>query len=849
MDRKNCLESVRATNRYLRRLPLVAALLFTVAGAAASQAKPMPTIADKTAGMTAMPGFFSLYWDESAGKLYWEIDKLDTEFLYQVSMASGLGSNPVGIDRGQLGGTAILIAKKTGPRVLLLEPNYRFQARSNNAEEKEAVRDAFAPSVHWGFDVVAQTGKSVLVDATGFFMRDARGVVETIAARQQGRFQLEASRSSLYPERIKSFPNNTEVEALLTFTSSQPGPLVNGVAASGETITLREHHSLVKLPDDGYKPRFADARIGVSGPNVMDFAKPVDEDVYVRFVARHRLKKKNPAAARSEAVNPIVYYVDPGVPEPVRTALVDGTKWWNQAFEAAGYINAFRVEVLPAGVDPDDVRYNMIHWTHRKTRGYSYGGSVVDPRTGEIIRGNVNLGSLRLRQDYLHGEGMVAPFGAGNGAGNGANDESDGLADAPNFEYLAAVADNGDALKMSLDRVRQLAAHEVGHTLGFPHNYIGSALGRNSVMDYPAPLVKITPQGNLDLSDAYPQRIGEYDKLAITWLYQDFPAGTDEVAALKKIAEDGVKKGLRYVGYTNNNFIGAAAQFASVWDNGANLVDQLQVEIKVRQIGLDKFGPQVIRPGEPMSKLEYVLLPLYMHHRFQLRSAAQSLGGADYTNALRGDGQKPFTIVPGAEQRRAMDVLLSTLTVDFTALPERIVQMIPPPADRHDEGEGFEHRTDVIFDPLAAAEGSASFSVGEILNPQRMARLVSFGAMGDYPTLEEVVDKLVASTWNAPAPADRYRSQVQHVIQRAVIDEMMTMAARADNSPEVRAVLSDRLGKLASRLEAQAAKSAHEASSAADIRRWERRVERTTPGPALKLPAGDPIGASASRMP
>ena len=505
--------------------------------------------------------------------------------------------------------------------------------------------------------------------------------------------------------------------------------------------------------------------------------------------------------------------------------------------------------MLPAGVDPDDIRYNVIHWTHRRTRGYSYGGSVVDPRTGEIIRGNVNLGSLRLRQDYLHGEGMVAPFGAGSSAGSGANDESDGLADAPNFEYLAEVADNGDALKLALDRVRQLAAHEVGHTLGFPHNYIGSAIGRESVMDYPAPLVKITPQGTLDLSDAFPQRIGEYDKLAITWLYQDFAPGTNEPEALKKIVEDGLRKGLRYVGYTNNNFIGAGHQFASVWDNGANLVDQLQVEIRVRQIGLDKFGPQVIRPGEPMSKLEYVLLPLYMHHRFQLRSAVQSLGGADYTNALRGDGQKPFTIVPGAEQRRALDVVLSTLTVNFTALPERIVQMIPPPADRHEEGEGFEHRTDVLFDPLAAAEGSASFSVGEILNPQRMARLVSFGSMGDYPTLEEVVDKLVAATWSAPVPADRYRTQVLRVIQRSTIDEMMIMAARADNSAEVRAVLSDRLGKLAARLEGQSTRSAHEASAAADIRRWERRVERTTPGPALKLPAGDPIGASASRSP
>ncbi len=835
----------------IRRIALLAlcacALIAGHTSPAAAQTRPIPTIAERTAGMRAMPGYFTLYWDDATGKLFWEIDKLDVEFLYQVSMASGLGSNPIGLDRGQLGGTAVLVAKRTGPRVLLMEPNYRFQARGvSNVKEKEAVRDAFAPSVHWGFDVVAQTGKSVLVDATGFFMRDARGVVEQVAGRQQGRYQVDASRSTLYPENIKSFPENNEIEAMLTFTSSQPGPLVNNVAASGESFTLREHHSLVKLPDAGYTPRFADPRIGVSGPNVMDFGQPIDRDIYVRFVARHRLKKKDPAAARSEPVKPIIYYIDPGTPEPVRSALALGVSWWNQAFEAAGYINAFRVAILPDSVDPDDIRYNMVHWTHNRTRGYSYGASVVDPRTGEIIRGNVNLGSLRLQQDYLLGEAMVPPFGGGNGGGNG----FDGLGDAPNFEYLAAVADNGDALKMALDRVRQLGAHEVGHTLGFPHNYIGSALGRNTVMDYPAPLVKITPQGTLDLSDAYPQMIGDYDKLAITWLYQDFPAGTDEKAALNKIVEDGYKRGLRYVGYTNNNFIGAPAQYASVWDNGANLVDQLKVEIQVRKIGLDKFGPQVIRNGEPMSKLEYVLLPLYMHHRFQLRSAAQSLGGADYTNALRGDGQKPITIVPAAEQRRTLDVLLSTLTVDFTALPKRILDLIPPPADRHDEGEGFDHRTDVTFDPLAAAEASAAFTVGEILHPARMARLVTYGSMGDYPTLEEVTDKVIAATWNAAVPSDKYHAEVQRVIQRAVADQMMLMAMRADNSPAVRAILSDRLGKLAKRLEGQAAtNNAHRTTVASDIRRWEHRTVATIPGPALRLPAGDPIGAGAGRQP
>lgn len=809
----------------------------------AAQQPAIPTIAQRTANMKAMPGFFALYWDESAGKLYWEIDKLETEFLYQVSMASGLGSNPVGIDRGQLGGTYVLIAKRIGPRVLLFEPNYRFKARSSNREEVEAVKDAFAPSVHWGFDIVAQTDQRVLVDATSFFLRDARGVIQTLARTGQGSFQLDQSRSALYPANIKSFPSNTEVEALLTFTSNAPGRLVNGVAATGEAVTLREHHSFIKLPDDGFTPRFADPRIGVNGPDVMDFAQPVDRDVVIRYASRFRLKKKNPSAARSEPVTPITYYIDPGIPEPIKSAVLEGTSWWNQAFEAAGYINAFRVEVLPAGADPDDIRYNMIHWSHRQTRGYSYGSTVEDPRTGEIIRGNVNLGSLRLRQDYLHGQGMVAPFDGGDGNGDDAMD------DAPSAEYLASIADNGDALAMALSRVRQLAAHEVGHTIGFPHNYIGSAQNRSTVMDYPAPLVRITPQGGLDLSNAYARGIGEYDKLAVTWLYQDFPAGTNEEQALKAIADAGVKRGLRYMGYINNNFIGAGHQLASVWDNGANLVDQLQEEIKVRNIGLARFGPQLIRAGEPMSKLEYVLLPLYMHHRFQLRSAAQSLGGADYTNTLRGDGQVPYTIVPGAEQRRALDVLLSTLSVDFLALPQRILQLIPPPADRHDQGEMFDRRTDLFFDPLAAAEASAAFTVGEILQPPRMARLVSFGSMGDYPTLEEVVDKLLASTWDAPLPATPYHVQVQRAVQRATIDEMMVQASRADNSAEVRAVLSDRLGKLATRLEGVAQPSAHQTSAAADIRRWEKRPERTIPGPAIKLPPGDPIGGNGSKMP
>ena len=817
--------------------------LFGLARPAEPQAPSLPSIEQHTEGMTQMDGLFDLYWDNANGSLFWEISELDTEFLYQISMGSGLGSNPVGIDRGQLRGTHVLAAKRIGPRILLMEPNYGFVAQSENLSEAQAVRDAFAPSVHWGFEMVAETGERVLVDATQFFLRDARGVIDQIAARGEGDFTLDASRSAIHLPATRSFPENTEVESILTFTSSNPGQLVNGVAATGGAVTLRQHHSFIQLPDNGYQTRIADARVGVNGPTVYDYATPIDADTRVRLAARHRLQKADPDADRSAAVEPIIYYVDPGTPEPVRSALIEGASWWNDAFEEAGFINAFRVMVLPDDVDPQDIRYNLIHWTHRRTRGYSYGNTVIDPRTGEIVRGVVNLGSLRLRQDYLHGQGMVPPFPGGISL---PEDGSFGeFADAPDFEYLAQVAPASEPVEMALARVRQLSAHEVGHTLGFPHNYMASAYGRESVMDYPAPLVQIDESGNIDLSNAYVQRIGEYDKLSVNWLYREFPNGTNETQALERIAEQGVVDGLIYMGHTNNNFIGASHQYASVWDNGSNLVDHLKLEIRIREIGLERFGIDAIRTGEPMSTLEFVLLPLYMHHRFQLRSAIQSLGGADFRYALKGDGQIPFTIVEAEEQRDVLETVLSTLAVDFLALSPDLVTMIPPPAYRYSEGEEFPGYTQQIFDPLAAASAAATFTVGEILNPDRMARLVVFGSMGDYPDLQEVTDGLIESTWGASETGDAYRQQVLHTAQRSVVDQMMQQASMAGNPAEVRAILSDRLDVLASGIEAEGTLSPHQKLVAADIRRWQSRIENTVPGPQLQMPAGDPIGGSS----
>ena len=805
----------------LLRKCYIGAVLFCalVPGIHAATAQEMPTIGETVAGNTAIEGYFNLYWDDASGNLYWEIDKLDTEFLYQISMGSGLGSNPIGIDRGQLRGTYVLAAQRVGPRVLLVEPNYRYRATSDNPLEVQAVNDAFAPSVIWGFDIVAAEGDSVLVDATNFFLRDARDVVGQIARSNQGAFSLDTSRSALFLDNTAGYPENVEVEAMLTFTSSNPGNLVNSVAASGNSITLRQHHSIVKLPDDNFEPRLADPRIGTFGPTIQDYGTDIDTDKNVRLVARHRLEKADPTAARSRAVEPIVYYVDSGTPEPIKTALIEGASWWNQAFDAAGFIDAFQVRELPAGADAQDVRYNMIHWTHRRTRGYSYGGSVQDPRTGEIIKGNVNLGSLRLRQDYLMGQALV-----------------------PAFDYMAeVVADTSASVNMALDRVRQLSAHEVGHTLGFPHNYIASAYGRESVMDYPAPLIEITDDGRIDLSNAYVQRIGEYDKLAVRYAYSQFAPDADEAEELAAIVQESLDTGLIFMDHNNNNFRGAGHQFAGVWDNGDNLVDHLKHEIEVRRIGLENFSQNVIDRGTPISELEWALLPLYMHHRFQLNSAAQSVGGADYRYAVRGDGQLPLTIVEADEQRDALETVLSTLTPEFLAIDPEIPKMLPPSAHRYATGEAFPGRTQLLFDPLGAAEAAASLTLEILLHPARMARLVAYGSLGDYPNLEEVVDRLLEVTWGAPAQRSDYLTQIMHVAQRVTINEMMSQAASDENSGEVRAVLSHRLGRLATDLEDRSTPSAHQATAAADIRRWQADPKGNVPVEALTMPPGDPI--------
>jgi Met-zincin/Domain of unknown function (DUF5117) len=784
----------------------------------------MPTISEKTAGIEKWPGYFNLYWDAKQGKLWLEIDKWGTEFLYQSGLPAGIGSNDIGLDRGQLGATRIVRFDRSGPKVLLVEENLEYRAVSNDPDERRAVHDSFAESALWGFTVAAEEKGHALVDATDFFLRDAHHIPEALRRTKQGAYRLDLSRSAMYLPQTKNFPLNTEVEATLTFSGDEPGPWVRQVTPSPEAITVREHHSFVELPPPGYRPREYDPRSSFFGIQYMDYATPLSEPIVKRFIARHRLEKKDPKAAMSEPVEPIVYYLDRGAPEPIRGALLEGACWWNQAFEAAGYKNAFLVKLLPEGADMMDLRYNVIQWVHRATRGWSYGAAVIDPRTGEIIKGHVTLGSLRVRQDYLIAEALLAPYEKGKPV-------------SPQMQ------------RMALARLRQLAAHEVGHTLGLEHNYAASMVKRSSVMDYPPPYIKLSRDGTPDLSDAYATGIGEWDKVSIRYGYQDFPPGVDEHAALNKTLNEAFGRGLRFLTDQDARPAGSSSSLAHLWDSGANAVDELNRLIEVRGAALKRFGENNIPEGAPMATLEDVLVPLYLMHRYQVEAASKVVGGMDYTFALRGDGETPTEIVAPAEQRRALAAVLATLKPSVLALPEPLVKMIPPRPPEYARGrEHFKMRTGPAFDALAPAEAAAELTLQFLFNPERAARLVEFHSRNaENPALKEVLDAILTATWKG-AHGQGYTAQIANVVDNVVLYELMALEANDHASEEVRAISSQELDELYVWLNAQKgapepiADQAHISFALRQIEQFEKDPKKIDLTPPAEPPDGQPIG-------
>jgi len=793
--------------------------------AAGGAPAPLPTVAAKTTGMQKFDGYFPFYWDARAGKIWLQIDRWDSEFLFMESLPAGIGQNDLGLDRGQGGRSHIVKFERTGPRVLMVEPNEAFRAITNNVDELRAVEQSFPQSVMFGFDVAAEDGAGVLVDATNFFLRDAHNVIPALRRSQQGTFRLDATRSAFYLPRTKNFPKNTEVEVTLTFVSDEPGQLVRQVAPDATAVTVREHQSLIELPPPGFKPRAYDPRSGFFGPSYMDFAAPIDEPREKRFIARHRLEKKDPTAAMSEAVRPLVYYVDRGAPEPIRSALVEGASWWNQAFEAAGFKNAFRVELMPEGADPMDIRYNVIQWVHRSTRGWSYGASVSDPRTGEIIKGQVSLGSLRAEQDYLIAVGLTAPYEKGKTV-------------------------SPQLMEMVVARMRQLAAHEVGHTLGLAHNYSASTVNRASVMDYPPPTIKLGADGVPDLSDAYAKGIGDWDKVAINFGYRQFDAGANESAALNKIMNDAYKSGQRYLTDQDARPAEGMSPYAHLWDSGSDAVDELDRIMKVRAAALKRFGENNIREGAPMATLEDVLVPLYMLHRYQVEAAAKVVGGVDYSFALRGDVLTPNKPISAAEQKRALDAVLATLTPAALALPNSLLKMIPPrPPGFPPNRELFSRRTSPAFDALTPAETAATHTVIFLFDSDRAERLIEMHAQNPQVAgFAEVVDRIFAATWKAPHAAGM-NAEIQRVVNDVVMYDLMTLANDTSAATQVRAMAALKLSELREWLTKQMTPGSDEGWRAAyfyggeQIRRYLADPKVFEIPRPVHLPDGMPIGS------
>ena len=649
------------------------------------------------------PGYFNFSYNPKDGKISLQVKDLEKEFLYVQGLSTGVGSNDIGLDRGQIGRERIVKFKRAGSKLLLIQPNYSYRAISNNAAERKSVEEAFAQSVLWGFTIDKEENGTISIDLTPFLMQDAHDVAGSLESSKQGNYRIDASRSAINLQRTRNFPLNSEFDVLLTFTGKPTGAWIRSVAPSAEAITVHQHHSFVQLPDHDYKVRKFDPRSGFFGISYFDYATPISENINKQFTVRYRLEKKDPGALKSEAKEPIIYYLDSGCPEPIKSALMEGAAWWNEAFEAAGYINAFQVKVLPDTVDPLDVRYNVIQWIHRSTRGWSYGNTVTDPRTGEIIKGHVSLGSLRVRQDYLIAQAFTSPFKQDN----------------KNIDPM---------MQMALARLRQLAAHEVGHTIGLNHNYISSTNARSSVMDYPHPIIEFT-DSETDLSNAYDVGIGEWDKRAIIWGYQEFPIGNDENKSLDLILEQTNKMGLPYLSDQDARPLGSAHPANHLWDNGKDIVAELNRLMQTRRKALNQFGVNSIRFGDPMSYLENVLVPLYLSHRYQIEAVSKIIGGVDYAYSVKGDGQATNKIVPSLDQVNALNAILNSISPKELALSENLISLIPPhppgfPRDR----ETFKNYTGATFDPIAAAESITGLAFSVLLHNERLARLLEQNA-------------------------------------------------------------------------------------------------------------------------
>ena len=693
-------------------------------------------------------GFFDFKYEEKSNKIFLEVDKLNYDFLYIHSLTTGLGSNDIGLDRGQLGDQKIVRFKKYGNKLLLIQPNQKYRAYTDNILEKKSVKEAFAFSVIYGFEIIDSDSGSYKIDLTPFLMQDAHGVSDRLNNLKQGNYKIDLSKSSIELTNTKAFPKNVEFEALLTYKGRPNSYLIPSVSPDSKLISLIQHHSFIELPDDDYSTREFDPRSGAIMTSYMDYATEIEKPIIKRKIIRHRLKKKNVNSEYSEPEEPIIYYLDPGTPEPVKSALIEGALWWNDAFEEIGFKNAFQVKVLPEGADPMDCRYNMIQWVHRSTRGWSYGASVVDPRTGEIIKGHVSLGSLRIRQDFLIAQSLMnRPY------------EFDNDNDQP-------------MLELALARIRQLSAHEVGHTLGFAHNFASSSNNRASVMDYPHPLLAINKDG-IDFSNSYSVGIGDWDKVSVAYSYSEIN-DQNEKPFLDKILENAYKKGLRFITDSDARSSSGSHVNAHLWDNGKNVTQNLNEIFKIREKAISNFSEYNIKKGEPFSKLEDLFAPLYFMHRYQTEAVIKLIGGMDYNYSTRGDGQLIVKDLEYKIQNDALQSVLKSLDAKHLTIPKNILNLFPPRAYGYPSNrESFKGRTGVSFDPFSAAQTASEFSINLLLNTERLNRIkVQSSVNSSRFNLNKLFDDILSSTFGKNHK-DEYLNEIQHIINTNILTYLL----------------------------------------------------------------------------
>ncbi|MHA7058882.1 zinc-dependent metalloprotease [Aquimarina sp. M1] len=777
---------------------------------------------DKQKDLESYKGYFNFYYNEDKDELYLEVDTLNKEFLYVHSLATGLGSNDIGLDRGQIGDGVVVKFQKAGNKLLLVQPNQRYRAVTENKSEKISVEQAFAKSVLFGFPIKEKKDSTYIIDLTPFLLQDTHGVINRLKRQKEGSYSIDKTKSALSLARTKAFPKNVEFEALTTYKGSPERGNLWSVAPDSKLITVTQHHSFVELPDDNYKKRVFDPRSGALSISYLDYATPVQEPIVKRFIKRHRLEKKNPSLPVSEAKEPIVYYLDPGAPEPVRSALLDGARWWNQAYEAIGFKNAFQVKMLPEDADPMDLRYNVIQWVHRSTRGWSYGASVVDPRTGEILKGHVSLGSLRIRQDFLIAQALSnKPF---------ANSDT-------NYQPM---------LEMALARIRQLSAHEVGHTIGFAHNFAASTNNRASVMDYPHPSIGLE-DGEISFMNAYDTKIGVWDKVTVAYSYSEFGEEVDENKQLDTILNNAYASGLRFISDSDARARGGAHGLAHLWDNGKSASEELKNVLAIRETAIHNFSKDNIRKGEPFSVLEDVFVPLYFFHRYQTEAAVKLIAGLNYNYATKGDGQTVVEAISEKEQREALNEVLRTLSPEILAIPEDKLKMFPPRAFGYGRTrESFKSKTGVTFDAISVASTASDMSLSLLLHPERFSRLIQQKSLNSSQLgAAEVLEALINIVFETKTK-NNYHNEIQQTVKSNALKHLMNLANNRNTYTQVQALAYNSLNQIKLLLNSEKQKGIYKAYNdyyIKQIQDFMKKPEDFKLIPSPKIPDGSPIGS------